>query len=320
MFAFVIAFASTSADSTAASPETVGTAEAEAIEYVAVVNDKKIPMEELEQNIDMVRSSYDEMGFRLEDHQLDELKKIILDSLIEKELLLQESVAKGIQIDPAAVEAEIDKIKKDFEDAEAFVQRIEEMGYTLDFLKNEIRSNMTIEALIEQELASKVTVSDEDIKSFYDANIENFQIPERIRARHILIGNTSGERTKIDEIRISIQNGADFQDLAKEHSVCPSAQNGGDLGYFSRGQMVAPFEEAAFALEIGEVSDVVETRFGYHIIRLEDRQAEETKSLEDVKDNIAKEIRRQDVASRVQPYIASLKQKYTVEILLPGLQ
>lgn len=320
LFAFAIAFAFLTADFAAASQKANGNAEAEGLEYVAVVNDKKIPMEEFEQNIDMVKSSYDEMGFRLEDHQLDELKKIILDSLIEKELLLQESEARGIQIDPAVVEAEIDKIKNDFPDAAGFEQRIEEMGYTLDFLRSEIRSNMTIEALIEQELASKVTVSEEDIKSFYDANTEKFRTPERIRARHILIGNASGERTKIEEIRNSIQNGADFQELAKEHSDCPSGQNGGDLGYFTRGQMVAPFEDAAFALEIGDVSDVVETRFGYHIIRLEDRQAEETKPLEDVRDTIAKEIRRQGVASRLQPYITSLKQKYTVEIMLPGFQ
>lgn len=319
VLAFVIAVLFVT-DAIAASQEKEGNTGADAIDYVAVVNDKKISMEEFRRNIDMVKSSYDEMGFNLEDHQLDELKKIILDSLIEKELLLQESRAKGIQIDPAAIEAEIDDIKNDFQGAEGFEQRIEEMGYSLDFLRNEIRSNMTIEALIEQELASKVDVSDEEIQSFYDTKTEDFRIPERIRARHILIGKEPGDRKKIEDIRVSIIEGADFEKLAKEHSDCPSKQRGGDLGYFSRGQMVEAFEDAAFALEIGEVSDVVETRFGYHIIQLEDRQAEETKPIEAVRDTIEKEIRRQAVADRLQPYIESLKQKYTVEIMLPDAQ
>ncbi len=292
----------------------------ETLDYVAIVNNKKIPMEEFQLNVDMVKNSYHEMGFRLEDQQLDELKKIILESLIEKELLLQESGTMGIEIDPAAIETEIDTIMDNFPDAAGFEQRITEMGYTLDFLRREIGSNMTIEALIDQELASKVNVSDEEVESFYDSKIESFRVPEQIKARHILIRHESGGKEKIEEIRQAINDGEDFEELASMHSDCPSGQNGGDLGYFSRGQMVEPFEKAAFALEIGEVSDIVETRFGFHIIKVEDHQAEEIKILEDVKDEIKDEIKRQEVASRLQPYIESLKQKYAVEIMLPEAQ
>lgn len=292
----------------------------EALDYVAIVNNKKIPMDEFQLNVDMVKNSYYEMGFRLEDQQLNELKKIILESLIEKELLLQESRTMGIEIDPATIETEIDTIRDNFPDAAGFEQRITEMGYTLDFLRHEIGSNMTIEALIEQELASKVNVSDEEVESYYDSRIESFRVPEQIKARHILIRHESGGREKIEEIMQAVNDGEDFEELASMHSDCPSGQNGGDLGYFSRGQMVEPFEKAAFALEIGEVSDIVETRFGFHIIKTEDQQAEEIKTLEDVKDDVIDEIRRQEVASRLQPYIESLKQKYDVEIMLPEAQ
>ena len=292
----------------------------ETLDYVAIVNDKKIPLEEFQLNVDMVKNSYYEMGFRLEDQQLDELKKIILESLIEKELLLQESITMGIEIDPAAIETEIDTIRDNFPDAAGFEQRITEMGYTLDFLRREIGSNMTIEALIEQELASKVNVSDDAVQSFYNDKIESFRVPEQVKARHILVRHESGGREKIEEILQAIKDGEDFEELANMHSDCPSGQNGGDLGYFSRGQMVEPFEKAAFSLEVGEVSDIVETRFGFHIIKVEDHQAEEIKTLEDVKDDVKDEIRRQEVASRLQPYIESLKQKYAVEIMLPEAQ
>lgn len=288
--------------------------DATALEYVAMVNDEKISMDDFQMNIDMVKRSYDEMGFSLEDDQMAELKKIILDSLIEKELLLQESSAKGIEIDPASIEAEIDKIRNDYPDESGFEEKLLEMGYTLDILKREIQTNLIIEALIEQEVASEIDVSDEKIASFYDTQIETFKTPEQIRARHILVTQAAGGREKAEELRDKIQEGGDFQSLAKDHSECPSGQNGGDLGYFSRGQMVDAFEDAAFDLEVGAVSDVVETRFGYHIIKLEDHQTAKTQSLESVKDRIKQEIRRQEVANRLQPYVDSLKQKYSVEI------
>jgi peptidyl-prolyl cis-trans isomerase C len=290
------------------------------LQYVAMVNGKKITMEEFQRNVDMVKSGYAEMGFFLEGPQLQEFKKKILNSLIEKELLLQESENKGIVIDPAVIEKEIDEIKSSFPDETGFEEKLREMGYTIDFVRNDIRIGMAIEKLVEQELAEKTEVSSTEIKSFYDSNIENFKTPEQVKARHILVNHESGAKKKIENIKAEIAEGSDFAMLAEKHSACPSGQNGGDLGYFSRGQMVEAFEEAAFGLQAGEVSDIVETRFGFHIIKVEDRRPEETKSFEEVKAGIEQKIRRQNAAAKMPQFIETLKEKYPVEIYQADLQ
>ena len=101
--------------------------------------------------------------------------------------------------------------------------------------------------------------------------------------------------------------------MAKEHSEGPSSKSGGDLGYFSHGQMVEKFDKAAFALEPGEVSDIVETRFGYHLIKVEDKKPASTKSLDEVKASIKDKLRNEKIMQKLEPYIESLKQKYPVE-------
>lgn len=287
---------------------------------VARVGEHPITMEDFNRNLGVLKQRYAEMGFKPEGDQLDELKKNVVNNLVEKELLYRESRSKDISVDDDIVEEELDQIRNSFEDAGAFNDALKQMGYSIDFLKKEIRTNMAIQALLDQELASKTEVSEEEIRAFYESRPDNFTTPEQLRARHILIGPDSGGLDTIREIRSSVAEGGDFEQLAKEHSECPSGQNGGDLGYFGRGQMVDAFEKAAFALEIDEVSDVVETRFGYHIIKLEERRPEEVKSFDTVRADIETQLRRQKVSGQMQPYMESLQEKYPVEILLPEMQ
>ena len=287
---------------------------------VARVGERPITMEDFDRNLGMIKERYAEMGFKPEGAQLDELKKNVVDNLVEKELLYLESQSKDIAVDEDIVEEELDQIRNSFADAGAFNEAIQQMGYSIDFLKKEIHTNMAIQALLDQELAAKAEVSEEEIKAFYESRPDNFTTPEQIRARHILIGEDSGGLDRIKEIKASVAEGGDFEQLAKEHSDCPSGQSGGDLGYFGRGQMVDAFEKAAFALEIDELSDIVETRFGYHIIKLEERRPEEVKAFDAVKADIETQLRRQKVSDQMQPYMESLQEKYPVEILLPEMQ
>ncbi len=149
----------------------------------------------------------------------------------------------------------------------------------------------------------EINVTDDVIQARYNSNMDKYIIPEQRRARHILfkVEETDDEQTrtekkkKADEILQLAQNGADFAELAREHSEGPSGPNGGDLGFFGRGAMVGPFDEAVFQLQAGELSGVVETIFGYHIIKLEEIKPGTTKTLDDVRAEIVEDVQKDEV-------------------------
>ncbi len=151
-----------------------------------------------------------------------------------------------------------------------------------------------------------------------------FKQPEQVRASHILIkvepqadeSQKAAARKKIQKIQQRLQKGEDFAALAEEFSQCPSSAKGGDLGYFRRGQMVKPFEEAAFALKPGEVSDVVETKFGYHLIKVIEKKSETTIAFEDIKDRLEQYLKQEKVQKEVSLYAQKLKEKAKVERFL----
>jgi len=156
-----------------------------------------------------------------------------------------------------------------------------------------------------------VTIPDEDVEKFYTENPEQFIAPDSVRASHILLPS---EQQAIDIIA-EIKAGKSFEDAAKEYSVCPSKDNGGDLSYFSKGQMVPEFEEAAFALEIGELTEVpVKTQFGYHVIKLTDRKETQTIPYDAIKDNARSFLLREKQNKAFIGKVEDLKKKYTVDV------
>ncbi|MGE9881155.1 peptidylprolyl isomerase [Bariatricus sp. SGI.161] len=157
------------------------------------------------------------------------------------------------------------------------------------------------------EILKKVEVSDEEVKAYYEANSRKFAKGETVRAKHILVS----EEDTCNSILESIVNGEkEFEDAAKEYSTCPSGQKGGDLGEFGRGQMVKEFEDAAFAAEIGHVVGPVKTQFGYHLIKVEEKHEATAAPLEEVKDQIRKQIMQQKQNEAYSEKLAELKEKY----------
>ena len=289
--------------------------------YVAVVNGKKIPKETLDRKVNLIKNRYASMGQKLDGQRLSKLKDNILNNLIEKELLYQESQEQAVTVDSAEIQSQMDQIKNKFSNQEEFEKKIKEMDYTEPLLKQQIRENLAIQALIDEKVAADVEVTDKKIKSYYESNKKEFSVPEKIKARHILVKTSQDadddEKTKaknkIQEVQKKLKQDGDFAELAKKHSEGPSSKNGGDLGFFSRGQMVKSFDEAAFALDTGEVSDIVETRFGYHLIKVEDRKPGEQKPFAEVKDSIRQQLKQKQVSQKLDPFIESLKQKYPID-------
>ncbi|MDT8715710.1 peptidylprolyl isomerase [Clostridium sp. 19966] len=174
----------------------------------------------------------------------------------------------------------------------------------VEMMKKELLTQHTITKVL-----SKAAVKEEEMKNFYEANKEMFQEKESVRARHILVADLN----EANSIHEKIKNGLDFAEAAVEYSTCPSNQRGGDLGFFTRGQMVPEFEAAAFALNVGEVSEPVKTQFGYHIIKLEEKKPAAEKDYEAVKNMIGNNLVNQRQNAMYLNLVNDLKKKYDVE-------
>jgi len=202
-----------------------------------------------------------------------------------------------------------------------------------DFLKMQGLDDKAYREVLAVELAARKLpdfdkVSEEEVAAFYEEKKESMNIPETVNARHILLsfdpaGGEEGKAEKkkeIEKIRQELLDGADFADSAKKYSTCPSSQKGGDLGQFSRGRMVPQFERAAFGQEIGEVGDVVETQFGYHIIEVTEQNKGEERTLEDVRGQIEMYLNERALGEFVQTLRAQATINYpekAVETAVP---
>jgi len=203
-------------------------------------------------------------------------------------------------------------------------QLMEARGQSFDEVKQYIGHGLAYKKLIETQFAGKVNVTEDDVKKYYAENTAQFKTPEQIRASHILIRpditdpNTDPNqakakaKAKTQELLEQVKNGADFAALAKANSGCPSAEKGGDLGFFEKGKMVPAFEEAAFALKVGQVSDIVETTYGYHIIKITDHKDASDIPFEQAKDDIIKTLTQQKQAKLANDYIESLRAKANI--------
>ncbi len=291
---------------------------------VAVVNGSVITQKDFDREMDGVQRRLASTGRSLDDSQLQALKKEVLEGLINVELLYQETQRKGITVKEAAIDEELKTLRGRFADEDQFKTALSKANLSEAALRSQVKRRLAIEHFIATQFAEKVTVSAKETKDYYESHPQSFKQPEQVRASHILIkidpqadeSQRAEARKKIEEIKHKLHEGEDFATLAKEFSQGPSGAKGGDLGYFRRGDMVKPFEEAAFALKPGEVSDPVETRFGYHLIKLIDRKPETTIPYEDIKERIEHHLKDKKVQEKVGLYVQGLKEEATVERFL----
>jgi peptidyl-prolyl cis-trans isomerase C len=293
-------------------------------DMVAVVNGTVITQGEFERVLDYERRRAAQSGQQVPDAQMAKIENSILDSLIVGELLFQESKKQGIQVKSETVTEQFMTVKQRFPSEAEFKKALEENKITESKIRADIKRDMAIQQLIDKEVDQKVKITAEESKTFYDTNPQLFQQPERVKASHILIKVDEGASEekkaealkKIKEIQQKVQKGEDFAALAKTYSEGPSAPRGGDLNFFGRGQMVKPFEDAAFSLKPNETSDIVETKFGYHLIKVVDKQPAKKIVYADAKDRINKHLKDQKLSTERQLYFDKLKKDAKIERFL----
>ncbi len=291
---------------------------------IAAVNGSVIKQEDFDREMSRVQRQLLNMGKHLNDSQMPGIKKEVLENLINRELLYQEAQQKGIKIDEATINEQVITLKKRFPSEAEFKSALTKANLSEVAIKNQIVRGLAIEQLIGTYVTKKATVSGQEIKAFYENHTGLFKQPEQVRASHILIKvdpqadevKRAEAQKKIEEIQQKLQKGEDFATLAKALSEGPSKAKGGDLGYFSRGRMVKSFEEAAFALRPNEVSAIVETKFGYHLIKVIEKRPETTTAFEDAKDKLGQYLKQQKVQKEVSIYVHELKEKAKVERFL----
>jgi len=288
---------------------------------VAVVDGSSITKADFDREVSIVEQRLMNAGKPLIDSQLSKLKKEVLERLINRELLYQESQRTGIKVRQAEVNEKLEAMKRSFSAEADFESVLKEAHLSEVELKAQIERGLAIDEFITGKFVEKVTLSEDEVKAYYESNSESFKQQEQLRASHILIkvdpqedrSERTSARMTIEKIQQKLRQGEDFAALAKEFSQCPSSSNGGDLGYFAQGQMAKPFEDAAFALMPGEISDVVETTFGYHLIKVNDKTPETVMAFDDIKDGLKRYLTQQKVQKEVVLYVQKLKEQATVE-------
>ncbi len=256
--------------------------------------------------------------------QIAAVNKQAVEQLVSAQLLYQAASKVEIKDLDKQIDVKLAQGKERFKDEQEFQKAIKEMEMDEKDLREYTRRDLLITNFVDTTFVAKMTVSEEESRSFFDKNQDRFKQDETVKASHILIGvdgNATADekkkaREKADKLKKELAGGADFATLAKGNSTCPSAPQGGDLGFFGKGQMVPPFEKAAFALKPGEVSDVVETQFGYHIIKLTEKKPAVTAEFKDMKAKIEEYLKGQKVNEAIQLYIEDVKKTAKIEILL----
>ncbi len=290
-------------------------------ETVAVVNGDKVTRGQVDRELRGYQQRMMRSGQSLNAENLAGMREQVVEGLIDRALLYQASVKEGITVSQEEVDERFDEIRGQFPSEDAFQSALGQMGVTDKAIREELHGGLAVQKLIDMRFEKTGEISKEEARLFYDSRPEAFAGPEQVRARHILIQvqPDDGEEARqdalktLEEIRVQGEGGKDFGELAGEYSQCPSKNQGGDLGYFPRGKMAKPFEDAAFALKPGEVSEVVQTQFGYHLIKLEDRKAEGTIPFEEVQERLRMYLGSEAVKEAVRSYVKQLRHDAVIE-------
>ncbi|WP_224982566.1 peptidylprolyl isomerase [Geomonas agri] len=251
-----------------------------------------------------------------------EAEAAVLDQLTSVELLYQEANKLEIPDLDKQVNDKVAQNRAKFKTDQEFIDALKSVDMTMQDMQDFTRKDIVINNFIEQKFTAKAAATDAEAKKFYEDNKDQyFKQPEAVRASHILVsadGKATPEerkraKEKAEALLKRVKAGEDFAAVAKAESSCPSASQGGDLGAFGRGEMVPAFDKAAFALKVGEVSGVVESEFGYHIIKVTDKQEAGAEKFENVKDKIADFLKKQKVQQEVTSLVEQLKKTAKIE-------
>lgn len=253
--------------------------------------------------------------------ELQAMRERVLERLIESELLYQEAAKGDTSVPEREVEAELLEIREGFSSADEFAAVLNENGVSEAEFKNQLRRTLMVTRFVDREVAADAAVTDEDVRRHYDQNPSEMHRGEAVRLAQILVRaapdapreSRAVARQKIEAILKEVRAGADFADLARRHSEGPEASRGGDTGWMVRGAGPPAIEGDAFGLAPGQISDVVESRLGYHLLKVLERRAEGPIPFEEAKERIRARLLAGERDAAIRAHVERLKEKARIE-------
>jgi parvulin-like peptidyl-prolyl isomerase len=287
---------------------------------VAIVNDEVITQQDVEQLEAILYAQYvqEYKGGELL-QKMEELKKDLLKQMIDDKLILSRAKELNIKATEDEINEKLEYIKSGFPSEQAFNETLETQGITVANLKDRYRDQIMMKKIVEFEIRSRVSVLPSEIVKYYEEHKEDFKLDERYKFRHILIKGSDDvsfelAKVEIEGIYNKLKEGYDFAELAKEYSQGPNKEQGGDMGYIRRGEMLPELDQVMFSLKPGEISMPVKSKLGYHIFKLEDITHSGYLSLENVKQDIEKLLYQTKLKEKLDEWLLELRSKAYISI------
>ena len=256
-------------------------------ETIATVGGTKITKDDLYQSL-------------VEMYGPDATESLIADQIVEKE-----AAKEKVTVTDKEIQEELDATIESYGGEEAYTSALESSGMTEKDMKKDIKVYLQTVKLIE----SRVTITDEEIETYFNENKETFATAAQVEASHILVDDEATAK----EVAAKLADGGDFAELAKEYSTdTASAENGGVLGYFGAGEMAEAFEKAAFAMKVGEISEPVKTDYGYHIIKVTGKKDAKEANLEDSTAEIKETLKQEGLSGAYTEWLEEKKKEYDI--------
>ena len=292
---------------------------------IATVNSRPIYEEQLTPRVEAALKKYKKYGMQSPTPDLlKSERERELDHLIDEELVIQASNEMEIPDIEKKIDEHIKSMKETYPSEERFKEHLAKKGLTSEGLRDSVGRMIAVDAYLSKKGLLNPEIPEADIQKYYEGNKANFRREESVKVRHILIGLAADakpeereqKREKAEKIRKAILDGRDFSEAAKEYSDCNSASGGGDLGYIQKKYMPEEFDRVAFSLKQGEVSEVVQTKFGFHLLEVTDKKPDGIVPYEEIRDFITTYLKQNLVKKKMASHMIELREKAKIEKFL----